>query len=73
MPTHLQKLPSSVVSINPTPAVTVVPASEASNQSFQVGSTPTRNNNFTSVEVRPIKDNDQPDSKRPRLETTQTE
>ena len=72
-PTHLQKLPSSVVSINPTPAVTVVPASDASNPSFQVGSTPTRNNNFTSVEVRPIKDNDQPDSKRPRLETTQTE
>ena len=72
-PTQLQKLPSSVVSINPSPAVTVVPASEASNPSFQVGNNPTRNNNFSSVEVRPIKDNDQPDSKRPRLETTQTE
>lgn len=72
-PANLQKLPNSVVSINPSPAVTVVPASEASNPSFQVGSAPTRNNNFSSVEVRQIKDNDQPDSKRPRLETYQTE
>ena len=72
-PANLQKLPNSVVSINPAPAVTVVPASEASNPQFQVGGTATRNNNFTSVEVRPIKDNDQPDSKRPRLDTPQTD
>ena len=72
-PAQLPKMPSSVVSISPSPAVTVVPAStEAS--SFQIGSATARNNNFSSVEVRPIKENDQPDSKRPRLETThQTE
>ena len=72
-PSPLQKIPSSVVSINPASAVTVVPAPEASNPSFQVGNPATRNNNFSSVEVRPIKENDQPDSKRPRLENPQTE
>jgi hypothetical protein len=71
-PSQLPKLPSAVVSINPTPAVTVIPTSEASHSAVQVGSI-SRNNMANSVEVRPIKDNEQPESKKPRLENQQAQ
>ena len=72
-PSQLSKLPSAVVSINPSPAVTVIPTSEALNQGVQVGSIASRNNIAHSVEVRPIRDNEQPESKKPRLENQQTQ